>query len=204
MRRLPPDIQELFKSYVIGRKKELNHELKLVRQGLDLCESPIEQMFLLGIIQHWWPTYPMDEEKKLGFHSKMENFVSLDYVSAVSVEIYPQREIEVGEKTFRVDFLLHATGKRFLPRRDNCWTIDERSLNVVVEIDGHDFHERNKAQAQRDKSRDRLLHKHGYQVIRYTGSEVFGDVYGVVRELAELILAKLYSTSNVYDLAYEL
>lgn len=45
--------------------------------------------------------------------------------------------------------------------------------SLVVEVDGHDFHERTKEQAQRDKARDRFLVAHKYRVLRFTGSEVY-------------------------------
>ncbi len=49
------------------------------------------------------------------------------------------------------------------------------SRPVVVEVDGHDFHERTKEQAAHDKSRDRSMQLAGYVVLRFTGSEVNAD-----------------------------
>lgn len=43
---------------------------------------------------------------------------------------------------------------------------------VAVELDGHEFHERTKDQAGRDKRRDRALVSKGWTVIRFTGAEV--------------------------------
>lgn len=45
----------------------------------------------------------------------------------------------------------------------------------VVELDGHDFHERTKEQASRDKKRDRDLAAIGLPVIRFTGSDIYKD-----------------------------
>lgn len=45
-------------------------------------------------------------------------------------------------------------------------------LGIVVETDGHDFHERTKAQARKDRSRDRALQSLGFEVFRFTGSEI--------------------------------
>lgn len=45
-------------------------------------------------------------------------------------------------------------------------------IAVAVELDGHDFHERTKEQAERDKRRDRSLLSMGWTTIRFTGSEV--------------------------------
>jgi very-short-patch-repair endonuclease len=61
---------------------------------------------------------------------------------------------------------------------------------MVVECDGHDFHERieddqartrgltpTKEQARRDRERDRLLQSFGFLVYRYTGREIWEDVF---------------------------
>lgn len=44
---------------------------------------------------------------------------------------------------------------------------------IVVECDGHDFHERTKEQAARDRSRDRVMTAAGHRVLRFTGSELW-------------------------------
>jgi hypothetical protein len=46
---------------------------------------------------------------------------------------------------------------------------------LAVECDGHDFHERTKEQAAKDRSRDRRLQEAGYTVFRFTGSELWRD-----------------------------
>lgn len=43
----------------------------------------------------------------------------------------------------------------------------------VVECDGHEHHERTKAQAARDRSRDRWMTANGIKVLRFTGAEIF-------------------------------
>jgi very-short-patch-repair endonuclease len=57
---------------------------------------------------------------------------------------------------YRVDFLLEAPSGR----------------RVVVECDGHDFHERTREQASRDKAQDRALQRAGCLIARFTGSDV--------------------------------
>lgn len=65
-------------------------------------------------------------------------------------------QVQIGE--YRVDFLLTSEGH-----------------NLAVECDGHDYHERTKLQAARDKARDRAILEAGYQVMRFTGSEIYAD-----------------------------
>ena len=42
--------------------------------------------------------------------------------------------------------------------------------------DGHDFHERTREQAAHDRSRDRYFQAAGLTLLRFTGSELHGDV----------------------------
>ena len=46
---------------------------------------------------------------------------------------------------------------------------------LIIECDGHDYHERTKAQATHDKQRDRALTRQGYTILRFTGSELYRD-----------------------------
>ncbi len=76
-----------------------------------------------------------------------------------------QQQVPIG--AYRVDFLI--AGQRA----------------AVVELDGHDFHERTKEQAERDKKRDRVLQATGLAVLRFTGSEVWRDPLGAARSVYE-------------------
>lgn len=77
---------------------------------------------------------------------------------------------------YRADFLFVRYGKDNLPDR-----------HVIVECDGHDFHERTKAQAQRDKERDRFFTKKGWHVLRYTGSEIWARPSDIVVEILNFV-----------------
>ena len=79
----------------------------------------------------------------------------------------------------RVDFLIHAL---------DCGGEREEEWNwkqLIVECDGHDFHERTKEQAAKDKARDRQAQLAGYTVFRYTGSELWRDPWGRIRPVLE-------------------
>lgn len=62
--------------------------------------------------------------------------------------------------------------------------------SLVVELDGHDFHERTKTQAQRDRSRDRAAVAEGFRVVRFTGSEIHRDTAKCVLEMNALTTPK--------------
>ena len=62
-------------------------------------------------------------------------------------------------------------------------TITEVANGFVIECDGHEFHERTKAQAAHDKARDRELQGRGYQVLRFAGSEIWRAPFEVASEI---------------------
>ena len=83
------------------------------------------------------------------------------------IAIHPQSTL--GE--YRVDFLIRHNKEA-----------------VVVECDGHDWHERTKEQRAYENARNRFLQKKGYKVFHYTGSEIISDPLRVAAEvLAEIV-----------------
>lgn len=51
----------------------------------------------------------------------------------------------------------------------------ESDLLLAVECDGHDFHERTKEQAKRDRARDRWMLERETPTARFTGSEIYDN-----------------------------
>lgn len=87
-----------------------------------------------------------------------------------------QHPVVANEKEYRADlFISEATGNG--------------DINLIIECDGHDFHEKTKQQAQRDKERDRNLQLAGYRVIHFTGSEIFKDPRKCSKQVTEFLEA---------------
>lgn len=89
--------------------------------------------------------------------------------------IYLRPQCPIG--TYRVDFLLSQCG---LAPGGQC-------TPVIVELDGHDFHDKDKRQRSYEKARDRFLVKQGYRVLHFTGSDVVKDPFKVAFEALELV-----------------
>jgi very-short-patch-repair endonuclease len=140
-----------------------------VRYACRRCESPIEELFAAAIVLHASGARIMGVDLIL-----TEGAFDRDTRStqAPGTNVYFQADIGA----YRVDFLfddLHD-GKRRL---------------LVVELDGHDWHERTKSQATRDKKRDRALVAAGYRILRFTGSETFAAPGECLNEVIDAILA---------------
>lgn len=68
-------------------------------------------------------------------------------------------QYRIGE--FRADFAILST---------------ETGRRLVVECDGHEFHDRTIEQAAYDKARDRHMLARGFPVMRFTGAEVYRQI----------------------------
>ena len=123
---------------------------------VDSCESPIEQMMVLPLLE------ASQDTKKLPYVRKVI------FGSQVNISVSKQR-------LYRVDFLISVE------------LIDNSIYPFIIECDGHDFHEKTKEQAAKDKKRDRELMALGYRVIRFTGSEIYDDPFMRVQEAKEII-----------------
>lgn len=64
-----------------------------------------------------------------------------------------------------------------------CRRSQTEQFSIIIECDGHEFHEKTKQQAARDKKRDRFFAAAGYTVLRFTGSEIWRDPLGCANEV---------------------
>jgi very-short-patch-repair endonuclease len=139
--------------------------------------SPIEHAMAAAMSMLRQVRYEKFEFSRFGDHS--EEKTAREYATAATTRepgylleqdrdddmvgcVFPQ--VTIG--AYCVDFLiLHIEGLEGLG-------------GVVVECDGHAFHDRTKEQAAHDKARDRFLQERGYKVLRFTGSEICRNAVG--------------------------
>lgn len=129
------------------------------------AESPIEQAFLAGLL------YVLKHE---------EDSTDITLLGG---------EFEIGRKQTFDGIFVYLQGKLGIYRADLVVVIQQENLTkiIVIECDGHEFHERTKAQAARDRSRDRWMAAQGYQVIRFTGAEIWKDPVACARQAVLVI-----------------
>lgn len=119
------------------------------------CESPIEELLMAALY-----SASKISDLRLDFMHGDSPPAQAYYDEAAFV--YQQATIG----PYRVDILIHDASLPFDLAQPRF---------MVVECDGHDFHERTKEQARRDKQRDRFLQSKGFKVLRFTGSEIWAD-----------------------------
>lgn len=120
-------------------------------------ESHIETAMLEAMARAFWP-------------------VSVDFVDIAGGEMMADTEAfiyiaaQVPYFNYTLDFYVYAIGP-------------DREVQIDVECDGHDFHDATKAQAMRDRRRDRFVQRGGFEVLRFTGSEIANNADGCVAEI---------------------
>ncbi len=124
--------------------------------------SPIEAAFFLALAS----------ALKVGDYFRLQ-LREADDTHQCGVE--PEKQVE----RFRVDFVISVLDERS----------GKRSL-LAVECDGHEFHERTKDQAKKDRARDRRLQELGYTVYRFTGSEIHNDPVACAETVVAWLEAK--------------
>lgn len=147
------------------------NEALALKASLGRCESPIEKRLALAMTYMDAPLFFSESDRRprvmpvafaeQGFRSRHPE---------EGVEVFPQHQL--GDH--RVDFLIVCL---FEGRPDLRF--------LVIECDGHDFHERTKEQARRDRRRDRSMLLGGHNVMRFTGSEIFADAEACAAEISE-------------------
>jgi len=70
------------------------------------------------------------------------------------------------------------------------WVPSDDSVKIIVECDGFQYHHE-KVVFIHDRKRDRALKAKGYEVLRYSGSEIHRDPVAVSVDLAEFLWAKV-------------
>jgi very-short-patch-repair endonuclease len=127
-------------------------------------DSPIECLMATALYASFYPSgycilAMRDEGIPPGLLEKLQG-----------TTVLMEQQIDVAG--WRADFVLTYYDWGFRHSREPSWQ------KIIIECDGHDFHERTKEQAAKDRSRDRGAQARGFVIFRFTGSEIWADPMG--------------------------
>jgi very-short-patch-repair endonuclease len=201
------------KNLMLGKFMSIQHKMKMMEDRLprarfvmEKCESPMEQLIPAYLVTYLdydvrggiepsnsvegMPDWFYNEHFQ-GYPSVQEEFDRPYYRKL----IYPQVTLTPKEETYRADFLAvivrheqiseeEVEGRDYQERSGKKGEHQEViEPQVVIEVDGHDYHEKTKEQAKRDKQRDRAFTSASYEVMRFTGSELHENASAKVMEI---------------------
>jgi very-short-patch-repair endonuclease len=127
-----------------------------VMERVGACESPLEAAFMA-----WW--------------------LVMSSVGATSLELVPQQEVRAGNGRYRLDFVVR-------PVRGGMYSVFvglEDAPKVCIELDGHHYHDKTRAQVNKRNKRDRDLASDGWVVLHASYSEFHDDAVATVTTVAE-------------------
>ncbi len=162
------------------RQQYLTNEARTFDERLSsMCESPIERLLLAQMLSEYWDNQ-YDHTSWMGRLKEVEAAgikptSAFLFSSDCPCTCVPQAGVSVSGHAYRIDFAFIGSVMG--------GASDGAPIRIAVELDGHDFHERTKEQASRDKMRDRILMANGWMVLRFTGSDVYRDPAAVMAEV---------------------
>jgi very-short-patch-repair endonuclease len=137
--------------------------------------------------------YPITFRKTIHEFVALSDFIERDLSTVERLDFMTTQQ-EIG--VYRVDFVLGRLAPDVDQRPGTSHPQVLRKLPlVIVECDGHDFHERTKEQAQHDKARDRFLIASGFQVMHFTGTEIHRSPLHCAKEV-EHLFENLYAARS--------
>lgn len=90
---------------------------------------------------------------------------------------------QVEDGRYRVDFQVCPYGPGSGPYMSVDTTRCVGFPKIAVELDGHEFHEKTREQVTARNARDRHLQDAGWTVLRFSGSEFYGDPFACVEQV---------------------
>lgn len=98
--------------------------------------------------------------------------------SCMGFIVEPQYEIETDNHKYYVDF--------YIVLASLCNDVD-----VVVECDGHEFHQKTKEQVTHDNEREYEIKKAGYDVLRFSGSQIYNAPFKCANDIFDYLLSNV-------------
>jgi len=159
---------------IYGEIHKESFDMQMSHYLLDIgISSPIEEIFFMALhlqCAEIGNEFITDEDYE-NYH-KGYKFV---------LNVIPQKKIG----NYKVDFLIQLHQGL-------------RVTELIVELDGHEFHDRDKKQRSYEKARDRFFIKSGYKVFHYTGSDIVNKPHHIAYEVMKS-LGSIYCTSETVE-----
>jgi len=94
--------------------------------------------------------------------------------------LFAQKPIQIDEKKCYVaDFYFEA---------DEYVNLFQTDKKIVIECDGHQFHQKTKEQVRHDNEREFDLKMAGYEIIRFSGSQIYNEPFKCAEDAYNYIM----------------
>lgn len=145
----------------------------------DASLTPIEQIFIIAFaIYTAWYIPDDDDPNKFIYNG-------------IDCAFQSKEEIEYGNKKYIADFSIDFSQIEEYGYNDYLSEHPYMSkFKYIIELDGHEYHS-TKKQRNNDYERENNLKELGYNVIRFTGSQVFNNPLSCVDKMIKIITSEI-------------
>ena len=115
------------------------------------------------------------------------NKIYIKHTSIIDLVIIPQKKISVENKNYFADFVI----EEFTVLNSNT-SVSKYTLPkpLIIEVDGYDYH-KTKQQISNDYNREIDLKTQGYDIIRFTGTQVYNNPKSCIEQIYKYIETEL-------------
>lgn len=89
--------------------------------------------------------------------------------------------------------IITPSNKKYIA--DFAYIDDKKNIKVLIECDGHEFHQKTKEQVEKDNNRTFDLQSMGFTVFRFSGSQIYNNPLECANKIHEYLL-DLYKVKN--------
>ena len=181
--RWQSELDKEIEAFVLSESEEIRRTMVDVIDCL--CQSPIERLLAsrLFLRRFLWLGIP-----EIVLKANAELKWAIESAADDRVTIFPQ--VTIG--AYRADFLLILKAEEVTAAPRTKFMVA-----LAIECDGHDFHEKTKEQAARDRKRDRSFQRAGLRIFRFTGSEIFRDPGKCADEIVDFVADRLEASIKI-------
>lgn len=143
-----------------------------------------QQLMLLPLIKEkFYPTIMCESIKspiEQIFITAFDFYMSIN--NKEQVFLFSQAPIFLESKKYIADFLFEE---------DEFVNKFNTKKKIIIECDGHEFHQKTKQQVKHDNEREYDLKMAGYEVIRFSGSQIYNNPLRCAEDTYNYIMKKI-------------
>lgn len=157
-------------------------------------QSPkkVQQLLLLPLVkEYFYPEFWNDESIKSPieqiFITAFEMYCYIE--GKEEIVLFPQKELIYKDKKYYIDFVFEADDYlSYLVLQEK---IKNKKFKLAIECDGYEFHQKTKEQVQRDNEREYNLKMSGYEVLRFSGTQIYNNPLKCAEDTYNYIMKKI-------------
>lgn len=131
----------------------------------DIIKSPIEQIFITA-----FEMYCNEQQYN-------------------DIYLFPQYEVVCNERKYYIDFAFLADD--YLTHLIFGDKLKNTKFKLAIECDGYEFHQKTKEQVQHDNEREFDLKMAGYEVLRFSGTQIYNNPLKCAEDTYNYIMKRI-------------